>query len=158
MTIKLALLLSVLFSTTLLRSQQVSTIYKTDGLLKRIGQKDTTFVVNFWATWCKPCVEELPTFDSLPEKFKNKPLKIILVNLDFREELERKVNPFLTKHKIQSECILLDEINGNDFINKISPSWSGAIPATLFKKGNKKHLVESKLNLQNMLAELSKLD
>jgi thiol-disulfide isomerase/thioredoxin len=109
---------------------QVSTVYKINDLVKRIGYSDTLYVVNFWATWCKPCIQELPAFDSLSTMVKNKKVKILLVSLDFSEDLNSKVNPFLIKNKIRTECVLLDEVNGNDFINKISPSWSGAIPPT----------------------------
>ena len=71
--------------------------------------------------------------------------------LDFKEDLETKVNPFLKKHNIISECVLLDEVNGNDFINKISKEWTGAIPATLIKKDDKKVLLEKKLHMREIL-------
>jgi thiol-disulfide isomerase/thioredoxin len=115
--------------------------------------------VNFWATWCKPCIQELPAFDSLSTMVKNKKVKILLVSLDFSEDLNSKVNPFLIKNKIRTECVLLDEVNGNDFINKISPSWSGAIPATYLKQGNRKRLVEKKLtrkDLEKMVSEFTR--
>jgi len=57
--------------------------------------------------------------------------------MDFKEELDKKLKIFLEKNKYTSEIILLDEINGNDFINKISESWSGAIPATLITQNQK---------------------
>lgn len=138
-------------------SQRVSAVYKIDGLLKRINQPDTCFVVNFWATWCKPCVAELPSFDSLLVEKKNKNIKILLVCLDFREELEKKVNPFLKKNKIQSECVLLDEVNGNDFVNKIEQNWSGAIPATLLKRGKFRLFYEKKLTLADLERRLEEL-
>ena len=138
-------------------SQNFKGIYKIDQLLKRIDNPDTAYVVNFWATWCKPCVEELPAFDSL-QILKMKSVKVILVSLDFSEELDKKVKPFLVKHNIQSECVLLDEVNGNDFINKISLSWSGAIPATLFKKGTRKDFAEAKLKLSQLQEHLKKLE
>jgi thiol-disulfide isomerase/thioredoxin len=157
MTIKIRLLLiSFLCCIFFGNAQTVSRVYKIDDLLARLNQtQDTTFVVNFWATWCKPCVQELPAFDSLSAVTKNKAVKVILVSLDFKEDLESKVNPFLAKKKIQSSCVLLDEINGNDFVNKISESWSGAIPATLFKKGKSLLFFEKKMNLSELQAHLS---
>ena len=131
-------------------SQSISGVYKIDALLKRIENKDTTYVVNFWATWCKPCVEELPAFDSLNAECRGSRVKIILVSLDFKEDLQKKVNPFLHKHQIKSNCVLLDEVNGNDFIDQISPKWSGAIPATLLKFGDSKVFMEKKLKLQDL--------
>jgi hypothetical protein len=74
------------------------------------------------------------------------------------EEQDKKVIPFLKKHQIKSECMLLDEVNGNDFINKITPEWSGAIPATLFKKGDRKKLVEKKMNSAAVIAQVNALN
>lgn len=138
-------------------SQTVSATYKIQDLLKRISPEDTLYVVNFWASWCKPCVQELPTLDSLNTQTQNTAIKVLLVCLDFSEELNTKVIPFLKKKNIQSECVLLDEVNGNDYINKISTDWSGAIPATYFKYGSKNILVEKKLQLKEMEKQLNDL-
>ncbi|MCC6370443.1 MAG: TlpA family protein disulfide reductase [Bacteroidia bacterium] len=138
-----------------LNAQQIKQVYKIDGLLKRLHSSDSTYVVNFWATWCKPCVQELPGFDSLAMAMPH--VKVLLVCLDFKEELGKKVNPFLLKKGIKSECVLLDEVNGNDFVDKISPKWSGAIPATYFVKGNKREFVEKKLHLNELLKMVNDL-
>lgn len=135
-------------------AQSVSHVYKINGLLNRIKHPDTTYVVNFWATWCKPCIQELPSFDSLYTISKNQPVKILLVTLDFKEDMEKKTNPFLVKKQVQSECILLDEVNGNDFINQIDPKWSGAIPATLIKRGDKRTFLEKKTHLKELQEQL----
>lgn len=148
MSLKKVLILSFFIGTVFAKAQKVSGIYKIGDLLKRIEPADTTYVVNFWATWCKPCVQELPAFDSLA--MENKKVKVLLVCLDFKEELDKKVNPFLKKKKIGAECVLLDEINGNDYIDKISPQWSGAIPATLVKRGSDKKLHERKMQLREL--------
>jgi thiol-disulfide isomerase/thioredoxin len=117
---------------------QKPAVYKINDLLKRIhNNSDTTYVVNFWATWCKPCVAELPDFEKLHTDYKSKNLKVILVSMDFVDELDKRLKEFLQKNKFTCEVILLDEINGNDFINKISEQWSGAIPATLITRHNK---------------------
>jgi thiol-disulfide isomerase/thioredoxin len=151
------LITSFLLTCMCLRAQTVTQIYKIDDLLKRTNKSDTIYVVNFWAVWCKPCVQELPSFDSLYQSTKNKPIKIILVSLDFKEDLESKVNVFLKKKKIQSECVLLDEINGNDFINKVDKAWTGAIPATLFTYKSKKKFLEKKVTLFELERELKEL-
>jgi len=117
---------------------QKPSVYKIDNLTKRIfNNTDTIYIVNFWATWCKPCVAELPEFEKLHLDSKEKKVKVILVSMDFKEELDKKLKNFLEKNKYTCEVVLLDEINGNDFINKISEQWSGAIPATLITKNNK---------------------
>lgn len=158
MAIKIQLLItSLLFISFGIKCQTVSHIYKIDDLLYRIKSKDTLYVLNFWATWCKPCVSELPVFDSLYNQTQNQKVKILLVSLDFSENISDKVNPFLKKNKIKPTVILLDEINGNDFINKISKIWSGSIPATLFKKGKKTVLIENKLRFNDLQIHIDKI-
>ncbi len=120
-----------------MQAQEIA-IYKIDDLLQRVANNsDTTYVVNFWATWCAPCVKELPDFDSLNASHSNKHIKVLLVSLDFKEDLNKKVIPFINKKKLQSEVVILDEVNGNYFISKISDQWSGALPATWFMNKNK---------------------
>ena len=57
-------------------------------------QNDTTYVINFWSTWCAPCVKELPYFEQVNQKYTNRKVKVILVSLDFPKQLETKLKPF----------------------------------------------------------------
>lgn len=137
-------------------SQKVS-VYKIDNLLKRIhNTSDTTYIVNFWATWCKPCVAELPDFNKIDSVYKTQKIKVLLVSLDFKEDIKLKLKPFIAKRNFKAEIIVLDEVNGNDFINKVSDQWSGAIPATLITKKNKQlnEFYEKKLNYEFILERL----
>ena len=137
---------------------QKPAVYKINDLLKRIhNNSDTIYIVNFWATWCKPCIQELPDFESFSRQNKSALVKIILVTMDFKEDLKTKVIPFLEKNKYSSEVVLLDEVNGNDFINKINTKWSGAIPATYFTTKNKKkeELIEKKVNFELLNAAVN---
>lgn len=116
-------------------------VYKVDDLLSRIyNSGDTVYVVNFWATWCKPCVAELPEFEKINQEYKQDKVKVLLVSMDFKEDLITKVIPFMKKNVYSSEVVLLDEAGG-DFIDKITPKWSGALPATIITKNNKKFFV-----------------
>lgn len=100
--------------------------------------KDTTYVVNFWATWCAPCVEELPYFEKLNVQYKKQPVKVILMSLDFRSKLQTEVIPFVRKHKLAAEVYIVNEPDQQAFIEKVSKKWSGAIPATWFVNTKKK--------------------
>jgi thiol-disulfide isomerase/thioredoxin len=95
------------------------------------SNNDTTYVVNFWATWCIPCVAELPYFEQLQQQYLSQKLKVYLVSLDFIKHKDQKLVPFLTKQKIKSEVVLLDEPDYNAWIDKVNPAWSGALPATI---------------------------
>jgi thiol-disulfide isomerase/thioredoxin len=126
-------------------------IYKTNDLLKRIhNSSDTTYIVNFWATWCKPCVAELPEFEKMHLQSKDSLVKVILVCMDFKEDIDKKVKPFIQKNQYTSEIVLFDELNANDFINKIDSTWSGAIPATMITYKNKSYyfFIEKKVTFE----------
>ncbi|QPH40047.1 TlpA disulfide reductase family protein [Pedobacter endophyticus] len=108
-------------------------LLKLDDLNQRIANgKDTTYVINFWATWCSPCVAELPHFEKLRAENIKKPVKVLLVSLDFKSKLQKQVVPFVSANKIKAEVFLLDEPDQQQYIERIDKKWSGAIPATLF--------------------------
>ena len=112
-----------------------------DELKSVIEQEDDKlYVVNFWATWCKPCIEELPAFMAVNEQFKDDPnFKMILVSMDSKKQLDTKVKNFIEKNKMKVDVYLLDDNKRmNEWIPATDPSWSGAIPATLFYKNGKK--------------------
>lgn len=100
--------------------------------------KDTTYVVNFWATWCGPCVEELPYFERLTSENAKKPFKVILMSLDFKSKLKTDVEPFVAKHKLKSEVFVVNEMDQQKFIDRVDKNWSGALPATLILNTDKK--------------------
>ncbi len=105
---------------------------------------DSIYIINFWATWCKPCIKELPAFEKIASDYSDKKIKVLLVSLDFPDKIEGQVIPFIKKNKIQSEVVLLDDADANSWIPKVSPEWSGAIPATvIYKKDNRKFYEQS---------------
>lgn len=106
------------------------------------NNSDQVYIINFWATWCKPCVEELPYFEQIHEEYKNQEVKVILVSLDFPKQIKSKLIPFLEKHQLKSDVIVLDDPNANFWINEVDPSWSGAIPATVVYKADKRQFFE----------------
>ena len=106
-------------------------IFKTfDELNTYIKENNSKpLVVNFWATWCAPCVKELPYFEKLNQENPN--VKVILVSLDFEKQVESKLIPFLKKKKIISTSIYLADKDYNSWLPKIDKNWSGSIPATV---------------------------
>jgi thiol-disulfide isomerase/thioredoxin len=95
------------------------------------NNSDTTYIINFWATWCDPCVKELPDFEKLNDNYKNKKVKVILVSIDFLADYNSRLIPFIEKKIMKSEIMLLNESKPNEFINKINPKWQGSIPSTM---------------------------
>ncbi|KAF2335830.1 MAG: TlpA family protein disulfide reductase [Flavobacterium nitrogenifigens] len=119
--------------------------------------KDSTYVVNFWATWCAPCIKELPYFEKLGAEYKSEKLAVLLVSLDFKSKLESNVIPFVKRKNLKNEVFLLNESSPQEFIDRIDPSWSGSIPATLFIKNDKRKFVESEFTYEQLLTEYKKL-
>ncbi len=105
--------------------------YKINDLEKRIAGSDSVLIVNFWATWCAPCVEELSYFQTVTEKYASQQVKLLLVSMDFKEAYPGKIAAFAKKKRYKAEIVWLDETNADIFCPKIDPKWSGAIPATL---------------------------
>lgn len=117
-----------------LYSQEVKTVNFND--LEQLVEQSTSpvTIVNFWATWCAPCIKELPHFDLLD---KQQEVKVFFVSLDFPQELS-KVRSLVIKKGIQAEVLWLDETDYDTYMRKVSETWSGAIPATLIVDSNKK--------------------
>lgn len=95
------------------------------------ADNDTLYVLNFWATWCKPCVAEMPYFDQVQRELEEQKVKVIFISMDFSNEYEKRLVPFVARKKLYSKVVMLDEPKYNDWIDLVSPAWSGAIPATL---------------------------
>ncbi|MDN5215733.1 TlpA disulfide reductase family protein [Fulvivirgaceae bacterium BMA12] len=134
----------IAFSTYKVTGQKVEVI-KFPELQQIINEDNADLkVINFWATWCKPCIEELPYFEEINRNYKKNDLEVILVSLDFVEQVDTKVKDFVEKEALASKLYLLDETDYNKIIDSIHTSWSGAIPATLIvdNRKNKKDLYE----------------
>jgi thiol-disulfide isomerase/thioredoxin len=103
---------------------------------------DTIFVVNFWATWCAPCVAELPFLEQLSQQYKDKKVKVLLVSLDHKTQVATKVIPFIQKKNLSLEVVVLSEKDPNKWVYKVDSTWSGSIPATLVFDKSKRQFYE----------------
>lgn len=123
-------------------------------LLSKGGNK--TYVVNFWATWCKPCVDELPFFEKINREFKSENVEVLLVSLDFSNQIEEQLIPFIKDNNIRSEIVVLDDPDQNKWIDAIDSSWSGALPATIIYNKVKRNFYERSFDEAGLLEELHK--
>ncbi len=118
---------------------------------------DTTYVVNFWATWCKPCIKELPAFEKLNTTYASHKVKVLLVSLDFPKQLGSHVIPFVKERNIKSQVVLLEDPDANSWIPKVDPTWSGAIPATLLYNTNNRKFYERTFTYEDLENELKSI-
>ena len=126
--------------------QRIPVYENFDGLAPLFEQQnDTTYVINFWATWCKPCVEELPYFERLHEAFDGEKLRVVLVSLDFERDLETKLKTFVEERGLQSDVLVLLDGNYNNWIDRVDTEWGGAIPVTVVYNAQRREFVGQQL-------------
>lgn len=117
-------------------------------------EDDTTYVINFWATWCVPCVTELPFFEELGVKYKNRKVEVILVSLDMEKQVESRLIPFIRKKGLKSKVVFLKNTDSGEWIGKVDPTWSGALPATIIYNKGKRKFMEQSFTYESLEAEL----
>ncbi len=129
-----------------------------DDLYSKIDlSTDKTYVINFWATWCAPCVKELPYFEEVNKKFKDKNTEVVLVSLDFPSQIGSKLMPYLKKNNIKSKVILLDDSKMNTWVPKVSEQWDGGIPATLIVNSSNYNFYPKPFKKEELIAEINKV-
>jgi thiol-disulfide isomerase/thioredoxin len=118
---------------------------------------DTTYVINFWATWCSPCVKEIGFFEEVHTSFKDSKVKVILVSLDFPNQLERRLIPFLEEKEISASVMLMTDLDYNSWIDRVDKSWSGAIPATLIFNQEDRVFLEQELTRDELFKHVNQI-
>lgn len=151
---KIIIVLSLFFSLSV--NAQTIEKWKIADLEAAIKNADKPTVINFWASFCKPCLEELPYFQELAKKYQKDGVRLILVNLDLPSAYPKKISDFAAKRKITSPIKFLDESDADIFCPKVDESWSGSIPATLFinHKTGYRRFYEDQLSKEEFEQEL----
>ena len=135
------IVLSVFFLSFSAKAQDLITFQNFEELNAYIqNNSEKPLVVNFWATWCAPCVKELPYFQKLHQENPN--IKVVTVSLDFEKQVESKLKPFLKKKNYSFVTTYMADKKFNNWISKVDENWSGAIPATWIINGTKGLFVE----------------
>lgn len=152
-----ALLILAVLACKLVSGQEIADRDFDNFYRENISGSKGIVIVNFWATWCKPCIQELPFFERVNSEMQSDKLNVCLVNLDFNSKYKTSAVEFIKKRNIRSKVIHLNDSDPDKWINKIDSSWSGAIPATVFyKDGQKIFFKEGEINYDELKAIINK--
>lgn len=156
MSIRGCLLLFVLCLALTAQGQIKRVSFKEVSLLMA-SQDDSLTVLNFWATWCKPCVAELPDFAKAQAAFRGKPVRFVYVSIDFSKDASKA--EATAKRFGLAKTWLLTDTDYNTWIHKVDPDWGGDIPVTLFVQKNKgiRQFADKELHLPELKATISQL-
>ncbi|MAZ28112.1 MAG: thioredoxin [Cytophagaceae bacterium] len=119
-------------------------------------EDDKVHVINFWATWCRPCVEEIPQFVKVMHEssMEGEDIDVVFVSLDFAKDVESRLIPFAKKNGIFENVVILDDPRENEWIPKVDKDWSGAIPATVIYKGKHRRFYEKPFVYKELKKEI----
>lgn len=147
--------------TVISEAQKISR-WKITDVENLMANKDSVLVINFWATFCKPCNHELPYFISTVKKYEKQKVKLVLVSLDLPDYYPARIRSFIKEKKYTyAQQVWLNETNADYFCPKVSEKWSGAIPATIIinnKTGYRKFFEEemNEVEFENAVKEALK--
>ncbi len=151
-------LLATLFAVAVNASGQKIPAYTATDVMHVATSADTVYVINFWATWCAPCVQELPEFNAVYDRYADKPVKVLMVSLDFKEDYPNKLAMFIKRKNLRPEVAWLMDTDPNIFIPRIEETWQGSIPATLIvMPGRYKKFVEGQVTAAQLSGLLDKV-
>src|SRR5215471_10062568 len=124
-------LITLSFFSFATHAQDVKAVKVTE-LSKTIRESKTPLIVNFWATFCVPCIQEMPYFQEVAKQYKSQNVSLLFVSLDLKEAYPVKVNAMAKKLQLTSPVVWLNETNADYFCPKIDTTWSGGMPSSLF--------------------------
>ena len=139
-------------------SQEIKKLSIAD-LESYINNSNKPLVINFWATFCIPCIKEIPYFQSIIKDDYSGKVDLMLVSLDLPSAYPHDIISFAKKRKFYAPIVWLNETNADLFCPRIDSSWSGAIPASLFVNGKSgyRRFYEKDISPEQLKKELKQL-
>ncbi len=128
---KTILIITFLFIAATINAQEIKRMKVTE-LARTIKESKKPLIINFWATFCVPCIQEMPYFQELVQQYKSKDVSLVFVSLDLKEAYPIRINEMAKKLNLVFPVAWLDETNADYFCPKIDTSWTGGMPSSLF--------------------------
>ncbi len=152
---RLVLILLFMLLQVNLYPQEVKSINTGDlrELLER--SSDSIYVINFWATWCSPCVAEIGYFEELHRTFQDERVKVVLINLDFPDQLDKRVVPFMAEKDLSAPVYQMSDMDYNKWIPMVDREWTGTIPATLIFNRENRIFIPSEISKDKLFQTIS---
>ena len=142
------------------RSQELKPVGSAEEI-KAIFDKarGNVVLVNFWATWCKPCVKEFPELTKLYKNYNDKGFELVFISLDDQQDIDSKLKPFLKKQGVDFLSYYSAFSNAEELIDYIDKNWQGAIPSSYIydREGNLKASILGSRNYEQFEKEIISL-
>ena len=141
-------------------SQEIVSINNVNDIASiKNENKGKVFAINFWASWCKPCVNEFPALVKLNKNYKGDSFNLIFISLDFKEEVSTKLIPFLQNSGVDYTSYYLETNRPEEIMDYLNKKWDGGIPATFIfdKSGNLQNFILGERDYEFFEKEIKKL-
>lgn len=128
-----------------------------DSLLA--NRNGNILLLNIWATWCEPCREEFPDLVKLSHAYKGKKLEIVTISVDYPDESDEKIIPFIDSLHVPFKVLVADFSSQDSFIHKFDKEWTGAVPVTFLfdTKGKQESVLFGKQTYRQFKDAVDKL-
>lgn len=156
---KTGILIILLIISGIVTDAQTIPKWKITDIEEYVNKSEKPVIINFWATYCIPCIEEIPYFQELVKKYEDKEITLLLVSLDFENFYPEKIRKFANKRKFTAPIVWLDETNADYFCPRIDTAWSGVMPATLLvnNKTGYRQFFEEQIPKERLEEEIRKM-
>lgn len=108
-----------------------------EALVERIARGDQEVtVVAAWATWCVPCIEEMPTLAEFWKERRGDGIHVIGLSMDDPDEMGERIQSVLDRQRPPYEILVLEPGTEDAFMGAVDASWGGSLPATIVYDGD----------------------